>query len=352
METIKDLVSVIIPCYNMANRIHRLFDSLLAQTYQYLHIILINDESTDKSEDVILEYKKKFESRGIEFLYIKQKNTGVGGVINNGLKYVKGEFFIWPDADDWLASNSVELRVQFLKNNPEYGFVRSDAYLFYESDLKHPIGFQSNKHPDRLKTENLLMDYIWERNANYCPGCHMIRTTAFNKVCADMEIYSARGGQNFQLLAPMLCVYKFGYIDEPLYYYVIYKKSLSHGDTTFDDYIKKIGIAEDIRVQTIKSLPVSEDKKKDYTNQVYQKSNISRAQISYNFGEKKAFEHYYNTIDKQYLPESLSKIQKSSFLKSNIWLTINKHIFKISNKFKQSSFAYFIRTKRFQIKYQ
>lgn len=41
METIKDLVSVIIPCYNMANRIHRLFDSLLAQTYQYLHIILI-----------------------------------------------------------------------------------------------------------------------------------------------------------------------------------------------------------------------------------------------------------------------------------------------------------------------
>lgn len=252
MEIVKDLVSVIVPCYNMSNRIHRLFDSLLTQTYKKLQIILVNDGSTDNSEEIVLEYKKKFEIQGIDFQYILQTNTGLGGAINKGLKYIKGEFFIWPDADDWLASDSVEIRVKFLKENLDYGFVRSDAYLFFESDLKHPIGLLTDKNPEKSKIQDLLLNYIWEKNANYCPGCHMIRTALFQSVCKNMDIYSARGGQNFQLLAPMLCNYKFGYIDKPLYNYVIYKRSMSHGDNTFDEYIRRTKIGEDIKVQTLR----------------------------------------------------------------------------------------------------
>lgn len=352
MEIIKNMVSVIIPCYNMANCIHRLFDSLLAQTYQNLHIILVNDGSTDNSEEVILKYKKKFELHGMDFLYILQKNTGVGGAINKGLKYIKGEFFIWPDADDWLAPNSVELRLQFLKSNPEYDFVRSDAFLLFESDLKHPIGYLSNKHSDRFKTENLLLDYIWERNANYCPGCHMIRTSAFHTICNNMDIYTARGGQNFQLLAPMLCFYKFGYIDEPLYYYVIYKKSMSHRGKTYDDYIKYTQSGEDIKVETLKRLPLSKNSKENYINQVHQKYNILRAKISYYFGKKQALEYYCSIIEEQYMPKILFRIYKSSFLKSKVWLFFNKSLFKILKKMKESTFAYYVRAKRFQIKYK
>ena len=344
MEIVKDLVSVIVPCYNMSNRIHRLFDSLLTQTYKKLQIILVNDGSTDNSEEIVLEYKKKFEIQGIDFQYILQTNTGLGGAINKGLKYIKGEFFIWPDADDWLASDSVEIRVKFLKENLDYGFVRSDAYLFFESDLKHPIGLLTDKIQD------LLLNYIWEKNANYCPGCHMIRTALFQSVCKNMDIYSARGGQNFQLLAPMLCNYKFGYIDKPLYNYVICKRSMSHGDNTFDEYIRRTKIGEDIKVQTLRILPLPENVKRDYINQVHQKCNISRAQISYDFGNKKAFDYHYNTIDNQYIPVELNKIYKSSFLTSPLWLLLHKLFSKSLRKLKSSNISYYLRAKRFQIK--
>ena len=350
MEIVKDLVSVIVPCYNMSNRIHRLFDSLLTQTYKKLQIILVNDGSTDNSEEIVLEYKKKFEIQGIDFQYILQTNTGLGGAINKGLKYIKGEFFIWPDADDWLASDSVEIRVKFLKENLDYGFVRSDAYLFFESDLKHPIGLLTDKNPEKSKIQDLLLNYIWEKNANYCPGCHMIRTALFQSVCKNMDIYSARGGQNFQLLAPMLCNYKFGYIDKPLYNYVIYKRSMSHGDNTFDEYIRRTRRGEDIKVQTLRILPLPENVKRDYINQVHQKCNISRAQISYDFGNKKAFDYHYNTIDNQYIPVELNKIYKSSFLTSPLWLLLHKLFSKSLRKLKSSNISYYLRAKRFQIK--
>ena len=104
----KGLVSIITPCYNVEKVVHRYLNSILSQTYKKIELILVNDGSTDKTEEILLSYKSIFESQGIIFKYIYQENKGLGGSINTGLKYFTGEYLCWPDPDDTLHPQSIE----------------------------------------------------------------------------------------------------------------------------------------------------------------------------------------------------------------------------------------------------
>jgi glycosyltransferase involved in cell wall biosynthesis len=149
----------------MGDKIHRLLDSVCEQNYSNLELIIVDDGSTDNSKAVILSYQNKFENKGIQLYYIYQSNQGLGGAIDTGLKYVNGQYFCWPDADDFLATTSIKERVDFLETHgEEYGLVRTDAYMYYEDNLQKPVGYISYKHKDRFKEDNLFVDYILEKN--------------------------------------------------------------------------------------------------------------------------------------------------------------------------------------------
>ena len=75
------LVSIITPCYNGEQCIHRLFDSIIAQTYRPLEFILVNDGSTDDTLSIVEEYKPKFAKAGIKFICYTQENRGLSGAI-------------------------------------------------------------------------------------------------------------------------------------------------------------------------------------------------------------------------------------------------------------------------------
>lgn len=224
------LVSIITPCYNGEKVMHRLLDSILAQTYHNLEFILVNDGSTDRSEEIWKEYEPKFKQANISTQYIYQQNQGLGGAINAGLKVFHGEYFCWPDIDDSLNVMSIEKRVRFLEEHPNFGSVSSDANLFREDDLEHPYdtvaSWMTHKW-DEWQFRWLLMG-----QSIYCCGCHMVRTSCFLDVNPQREIYPARRGQNNQMLLPLYYKYKRGYLDEPLYNYIIYKKSMSTPDAT------------------------------------------------------------------------------------------------------------------------
>ena len=80
LEKENPLVSIITPCYNGENVMHRLLDSILSQTYSNIEFILINDGSTDHSEEIWYQYEKKFnEKRYKNHLYSSEKSrTGSG----------------------------------------------------------------------------------------------------------------------------------------------------------------------------------------------------------------------------------------------------------------------------------
>lgn len=91
------MITVVIPIFNTAPYLRKCLESVIHQTYSDLEIILINDGSTDNSEQLCLEYADK-DNR---IIYIRKKNEGPGSVRNLGIQLAHGEYFTTIDSDDW-----------------------------------------------------------------------------------------------------------------------------------------------------------------------------------------------------------------------------------------------------------
>lgn len=113
-------VSIIVPIYNVEKYLSKCIESICNQTLEEIEIILVNDGSTDKSLEIIEEYKKN-DSR---IRVINQKNKGVSIARNNGLKIAKGEYIAFVDPDDWIDKNMYE--VLYLESKSEYDVVLCD----------------------------------------------------------------------------------------------------------------------------------------------------------------------------------------------------------------------------------
>lgn len=100
-----DLISIIVPVYNAEKYLKRCIDSLLAQTYQNIEVLLIDDGSPDNSGIICDEYAKK-DSR---FRVFHKENGGVSSARNLGLKEAKGDYIGFVDADDYIDSKMYEI---------------------------------------------------------------------------------------------------------------------------------------------------------------------------------------------------------------------------------------------------
>lgn len=294
----KGLVSIITPCYNGEKVVHRLIESVLNQSYTKLEFIIVNDGSTDKSEEIILSYEPQFKAKGMIFKYIPQVNKGVGGAINTGLKHFTGEYFCWPDADDFLSFDSIEKRKHFLDTHPEYHLVRSDAFIFKEDNLSTSIGYITHKKKNRFREEGLFDDYILERDVIFCP-CHMVRTSAFLLVNPERTIFEARGGQNYQLLLPLLYKYKFAYMDEPLYNYILASNSITRRKN--NSYEKCVRIQNDLKtaiIETLKRIPLTREEEVYYAHLLELKECRQRCYVALYFCRKEEFLTYFRKLKK------------------------------------------------------
>ena len=104
-------VSMIIPVYNVRDYLRKCLDSVAAQTYQALEVIIVNDGSPDDSLEIILEYTAK----NPHFHCFTIENRGQGGARNYGLEQASGEYIMYLDSDDYIAPNCVEALVTALE---------------------------------------------------------------------------------------------------------------------------------------------------------------------------------------------------------------------------------------------
>lgn len=95
-------MSIIVPVYNAEKYLDKCISSILEQTYHNIELILVNDGSTDKSEQICIEYAKN-DNR---IIYLKQSNAGPSASRNNGISRSKGDYIQFLDADDYLDKNS------------------------------------------------------------------------------------------------------------------------------------------------------------------------------------------------------------------------------------------------------
>ncbi|MGN4240621.1 glycosyltransferase family 2 protein [Staphylococcus equorum] len=108
-------LTIFTPTYNRAHTLSRLFQSLINQTSHDFEWLIVDDGSTDDTEQLVSTFKtNKFRIR-----YIKQANQGKHVATNLGLKSAEGELFTCLDSDDWFHTEAVEYFLRKFKNNPK-----------------------------------------------------------------------------------------------------------------------------------------------------------------------------------------------------------------------------------------
>ena len=99
------MVSIIIPVYNAEKSLRRCLDSIFEQTYTDYEVIIVNDGSTDNSQRVIDEYKRKYPEKIKAYT---QTNSGAAVARNKGMEYASGEYLFFIDNDDYIKKDYME----------------------------------------------------------------------------------------------------------------------------------------------------------------------------------------------------------------------------------------------------
>ena len=206
-------VSVITPVYNGEAHLPNMLNSVLAQTWPCIEMILSDDGSTDGTLSVAEGYREKFAARGYTLRIVEGEHKNASAAINRGLPFVTGEYLIWPDSDDVLERESVERRVRLLEENPACLCVRSLSYYFdWQTGAPRPADEQQGD----MDKADLFWD-ILEGRSFVCCGCYMLRTEPFFAIYPERRIPEYCVGQNFQMLLPFLYRHGCPTLQERLY---------------------------------------------------------------------------------------------------------------------------------------
>lgn len=117
-------VSIIVPCYNAQKFIAQTIESVLKQTYANFQLILVNDGSTDGTEQIIKQYQDD------RIIYVSKDNTGVADTRNKGIEMATGEYIAFLDADDLYLPDNLLEKITFLEKNPHVPLVHGQEIKF------------------------------------------------------------------------------------------------------------------------------------------------------------------------------------------------------------------------------
>ena len=205
----KNMVSIIIPIYNAKKWIKDTIENILNQTYDNFELILVDDNSKDGTLKILKQYENK---NNIKIIYL-EKNVGPGIARNIGLKYAKGRYICFQDADDLWEKDKLEKQIRFMKRG-EYAF----SYT----------GFKYIKENNKLKTVHI------PEKLNYEEALKDIRiltnSVMFDLEKIDIDLLKMKN-INAEDIATWFNILKKGYtaygLDEPLVFYRLRKDSRS-----------------------------------------------------------------------------------------------------------------------------
>ncbi len=150
-------VSVVIPTYNRAGLIRETLDSVLAQTYRDLEVIVVDDGSTDETPTILGMYEHDVRVR-----IIRQSNQGEGAARNTGIGVAGGEYVAFLDSDDIWRADKLERQLAILVDSPGQAWVYSDAYVFDHNtrEVLYVIGQRVPQYDGLVARELLMVDFV------------------------------------------------------------------------------------------------------------------------------------------------------------------------------------------------
>lgn len=213
--------SVVIPLYNGAQFIEKTLDHVLSQSHKNYEIVLINDESPDNVGDIVKEYIAKHQD--VNFIYLEQKNKGLGGARNTAIKHATGDIIAILDQDDIWYPDKLNKVAEVYQQYPEITVVCHNQYIRKNGKItgKMPIGPGS---------DNMHHQLLFKGN------CLSTSATTFKKEIVEKIGYFSEDVDNLHFvedyefwLRSALYGYKFYFIPDFLGEYLI------HGDS-FTNY--------------------------------------------------------------------------------------------------------------------
>ena len=202
------LISIGIPFYNAEDYLSDAIKSVLAQSYPYWELILVDDGSTDESLKIAQDFAKK--DNRIRVISDRE-NKKLPYRLNQIIRNAQGDYIARMDADDIIATNRFEQQIEFLKNNPNFDLV-STGLLSLKNNLDL-VGYRipcSSKHITLndavLGTTGIIHASIMAKKSWYFRNLYNEK----NRLAEDYELW---------LNAYLRNDLKVGFIEEPLYFY-------------------------------------------------------------------------------------------------------------------------------------
>lgn len=223
------LVSVIMPVYNGALFVGEAIDSILAQTYRPLELVIVNDHSKDETREILSLYRKKF-PKIVKVIHLK-KNIGESASANVAFRKTKGEFVARMDADDISHPQKIELQVKYLISHPAVGVVGTQAEVI-----------NSEGEVVGQKTFPLSHRQIYRQFAVVNPMLHPACLFRRSFLPHKNRLYENKFEPNddYYTLFKLLNYGKFANLPQKLFYYRVHgqNKSLQHPKSKFQNSLR------------------------------------------------------------------------------------------------------------------
>lgn len=302
-------ISIIVPIYNAEKYLHKCIKSLLNQTKKELEFILINDGSTDNSEQIIKKYKDK------RIKYFKNKNQGIGKTRNFGIDKATGKYIMFLDSDDYLREDACKILYDKAEEEKLDLVICNFYRVEEEANLEEKITIPEFKNTTLKEKKDLLL------NVNLAPWNKLYKSELIQKNNIKFVENLKYEDAPFVIEA-MDKAKSIGQVTEYLNYYIIHKNSETtiRDEKIFDiieitDKIRKYFSKRKEYTETIDKLTV-----RILTNYTIQQRMQQDKEIGMQFIDK-AFQYMKENIpdyknNKYYENRSLLKksIEKSKLL--------------------------------------
>lgn len=208
------LISIVIPVYNGEKYVAEAINSAFSQTYKNFEIIVINDGSTDKTENRLQSYMSRI-------TYVKQLNRGVGVARNVGIKIAGGEWIAFLDHDDIWKEEKLEKQVEYIENNPDIDLVHAGIENFNETGI---IREDVNELHD-FRAKNRFRDFL-SGNRVYVQTV-VVKKNLILRIGLFDESSIVSSCEDYDLWIRLSKIANFGYLPYPLTRYRVHSDQAS-----------------------------------------------------------------------------------------------------------------------------
>lgn len=190
IEYVSGLISIIVPVYNVKDYLNRCIDSILAQTYTNLEILLIDDGSTDGSGQICDEYKDK--DKRVRVFH--KTNGGASTARNLGLDKAKGEFIGFVDSDDYIKADMYASLCKYMEK--EVDIVCCGTALLFPTRMHKPVKlFGKLKTPSIYSNQQAVKELLLVRDLTFSSWNKVYKRKLFQgirfpegKICEDYPV--------------------------------------------------------------------------------------------------------------------------------------------------------------------